>query len=77
MLDLEPEEQEETPGSLQQEYIDLEMYDNKYYTCDSWSDGEGLFALTDFNNGEDCKGDPSHYACIHKVRVLVDKSAFE
>ena len=50
---LEPEEQEETPGSLQQEvYVDLEIYDNEYYTCDSNSDGEGLFVLTDFNDGK-------------------------
>ena len=34
-LALEPEEQEEIPGSLQQEeYVDLEIYNNQYYTCD-------------------------------------------
>ena len=47
---LDEEEQGETPGSpLQEEYIDLEMYNNKYYTQESGSDGEGLFALTEVN----------------------------
>ena len=59
MLDLEPEKQEKTPGSSQQEeYVDLEMYNNEYYTCDNGSDGERLFALTDFDNTEDWNGDP-------------------
>ena len=53
-VSLEPEKQEETLGSPQQEeYVDLEIYNNKYYTCDSDSDSEGLFALTDFNDSED------------------------
>ena len=75
---LEPEDQERTSGSLQQEkYIDLEMYNKKYYTCDSDSDSEGLFALTDFNDGEDWNGDP--HDCVHlcKVKVPADESAME
>ena len=69
VLDLEPKEQEE--------YVDLEIYNNKYYTCDSESDSEGLFALTDFDDTEGWNGDPCH--CVHmcKVKVLADKSAIE
>ena len=32
-------------GLQQEEYVYLEMYNNEYYTCNSESDGEGLFAL--------------------------------
>ena len=53
-LALDNEGQEETPGSSQQDkYVDLERYNNEYYTQDSRSDGEGLFTFTDFNDIED------------------------
>ena len=37
---------------MQEEYIDLEMYENKYYTQESGSDGEGLFAFTEVDDNE-------------------------
>ena len=43
---LELKDYKETSGLPQQEeYVDMEMYNNKYYTCDSGSDSEVLFSL--------------------------------
>lgn len=47
--DAEPEDSE-LVSSQQKEYVNLETYYNEYYTCDSESDDEGLYALTDYNN---------------------------
>ena len=78
MLASDSEEQEETLGSPQQdEYVDLEMYNNKYYTHDSGSNGKGLFALTDFDEIKGWNSDPCHHVCMCKVKVLADKSTME
>ena len=59
VIDLELEEQKETPESSQQEeYINLETYNNKYYTCNSRSNSERLIALTDFTDSGDQNIDP-------------------
>lgn len=51
VLELDTEPEDSDPVSPQQEeYVNLEMYDNKYYTCDSDSDNERLYALTDYNS---------------------------
>ncbi|KAG6860428.1 hypothetical protein C0995_011238 [Termitomyces sp. Mi166 len=60
-------------NDIEKEYVDLEMYENKYYTCDS--DSKALFALTDElrdtvcvvnslvdNNGNTCK--PGKEMCM-------------
>ena len=39
------------------------MYNNEYYTQESGSDGEGLFALTNFDDTEDWNDGPHH--CVH------------
>ena len=62
---------------MQEEYIDLEIYDNDYYTWESGSDREGLFALTDFDKTEDQHGSPHHCVQICKMKVLADKSVME
>ena len=55
----------------------METYNNENYTHNSDSDGEGLFALTDFNDDKDWNGDPHHCICMCKVKVLVDKFTME
>ncbi|KAG5349758.1 hypothetical protein C0989_002005, partial [Termitomyces sp. Mn162] len=58
-----------------EEYIELEMYDNKYYTCGS--DSEGLFALTEVPIGKQREKEPDNKVCMRKVWLMVSKDAME
>ncbi|KAG5335504.1 hypothetical protein C0989_001191 [Termitomyces sp. Mn162] len=57
------------------EYVELEMYNNEYYTHSS--DSEGLFALTEIPIGEQRETEPSNKVCIRKVQLVVSKDAME
>ncbi|KAG5338871.1 hypothetical protein C0989_005778 [Termitomyces sp. Mn162] len=58
-----------------EEYVDLETYNNKYYTCGSNS--EGLFALTEVPFGEQREKEPGNEVCIRKVLLVASKDAME
>ncbi|KAG5349463.1 hypothetical protein C0989_003630 [Termitomyces sp. Mn162] len=58
-----------------EEYIELEIYNNKYYTHSSES--EGLFALTEAPIGKHREKEPSNKVCMQKVWLMVSKDAME
>ncbi|KAG5349272.1 hypothetical protein C0989_004886, partial [Termitomyces sp. Mn162] len=57
------------------EYIELKMYDNKYYTCGS--DSERLFALMKVSTGKQREKEPSNKVCMQKVQLVVAKDAMD
>ncbi|KAG5349981.1 hypothetical protein C0989_000922 [Termitomyces sp. Mn162] len=58
-----------------EEYVELETYDNKYYTCGS--DSEGLFALTEVPTSEHREKEPSNKVHMQKVQLAVSKNAID
>ncbi|KAG5336988.1 hypothetical protein C0989_011291 [Termitomyces sp. Mn162] len=58
-----------------EEYIELETYDNNYYTCGS--DSEGLFALTEAPIGKHREKEPSNKVCMRKVWLVASKDIME
>ncbi|KAG5351816.1 hypothetical protein C0989_004808 [Termitomyces sp. Mn162] len=57
------------------EYMELEMYNNEYYTCGSNS--EGLFALTEVPTSEHREKEPSNKVCMQKVQLAASKDTID
>ncbi|KAG5333656.1 hypothetical protein C0989_005147 [Termitomyces sp. Mn162] len=58
-----------------EEYIELEMYNNEYYT--HGSDSEGLFALMEVPTGKHREKEPSNKVCMQNVQLIVAKDAMD
>ncbi|KAG5351244.1 hypothetical protein C0989_007279 [Termitomyces sp. Mn162] len=58
-----------------EEYVELETYDNKYYTCSS--DSEGLFALREVPTSEHREKEPSNKVCMQKVWLVASKDTID
>ncbi|KNZ80069.1 hypothetical protein J132_07949 [Termitomyces sp. J132] len=60
---------------LGEEYIELEMYNNEYYTCGS--DSERLFALMEVPTGKHRKKESSNEVCMQKVWLVAAKDVID
>ncbi|KAG5332067.1 hypothetical protein C0989_007261 [Termitomyces sp. Mn162] len=58
-----------------EQYVELEMYNNKYYTHSS--DSEGLFALIEALISEQREKEPSNEVPMRKVWLMASKDAME
>ncbi|KAG5350051.1 hypothetical protein C0989_000469 [Termitomyces sp. Mn162] len=67
----------ESNGTQEQgeEYVELEMYNNEYYTCGS--DNEELFALTEVPISKERENKPSNKVCMRKVQLMASKDAMK
>ncbi|KAG5338708.1 hypothetical protein C0989_006514, partial [Termitomyces sp. Mn162] len=58
-----------------EEYIELKMYNNEYYT--HGSDSEGLFALTEVPTGKHREEEPCNEVHMQKVWLMAAKDAMD